>query len=87
MNGEQWLETVLARQGTTDTSWMKPQEIANMEAGKETDWLDAVSRTGWIQDYQVAISGASEKMNYYLSASYAKTKVSSLEMNLTESQY
>lgn len=74
MNGEQWLETVLARQGTTDTSWMKPQEIANMEAGKETDWLDAVSRTGWIQDYQVAISGASEKMNYYLSASYAKNE-------------
>ncbi|WP_287677853.1 TonB-dependent receptor [Bacteroides sp.] len=71
MNGEQWLETVLARLDNDDLSWMSLQEKANMEAGKEINWLDAVSQTGWLQDYQVAVSGASDRMDYYLSASYS----------------
>lgn len=71
MNGEQWLESVLARNNSTDTSWMTAQEKANMDAGRTTDWMDVVTRTGWVQDYQLAVSGAGEKMNYYLSTSYA----------------
>lgn len=71
MNAEQWLESVLARNNTTDLSWLTPQEKANMDAGMTTDWLDIITRTGWIQDYQLAVSGASEKMNYYLSTSYS----------------
>jgi TonB-linked SusC/RagA family outer membrane protein len=72
MKGEQWLETVFARNGgSTDMSWMQPQQKANMDAGRETDWLDLASHTGFLQDYQVAVSGAGEKMNYYLSTSYA----------------
>ena len=71
MNGEQWLESVMARNNSTDLTWLKPQEVANMEAGRETNWLDASTRTGWVQDYQVSVSGASEKMNYYLSAAYS----------------
>jgi TonB-linked SusC/RagA family outer membrane protein len=74
MKGDQWLETVLARSGSTDLSWMKPQEVANMEAGKETDWFDVATRTGYIQDYQVAVSGAGERMNYYLSTSYSENQ-------------
>ena len=42
-----------------------------MEAGREINWLDASTRTGWVQDYQVAVSGAGEKMNYNLSAAYS----------------
>ena len=71
MNGEQWIESVMARNNSTDLTWLKPQEAANREAGKETNWLDASTRTGWIQDYQLSVSGSGEKMNYYLSASYA----------------
>ena len=71
MKGEQWLESVMARNNSTDLSWLKPQEQANMEAGRETNWLDASTRTGWVQDYQVSVSGAGEKMNYYLSAAYS----------------
>lgn len=74
MNGEQWLESVMARNNSTDLSWLKPQEQANMEAGRETDWLDESTRTGWIQDYQLSVSGAGEKMNYYLSAAYSDNK-------------
>lgn len=74
MKGEQWLESVMARNNSSDMSWMTPQEIQNMEAGKEINWLDESTRTGWIQDYQLAVSGAGEKMNYYLSTSYAENQ-------------
>ena len=60
MKGEQWLESVMARNNSSDLSWLKPQELANMEAGREINWLDASTRTGWVQDYQVAVSGAGE---------------------------
>jgi TonB-linked SusC/RagA family outer membrane protein len=71
MKGDQWLESVMARNNSTDLTWLKPQEAANRDAGKETDWLDASTRTGWIQDYQVSVSGSGEKLNYYLSAAYS----------------
>ncbi|GHT21257.1 SusC/RagA family TonB-linked outer membrane protein [Bacteroidia bacterium] len=71
MKADQWLESVEARMNSTDLSWMQPQEKENMDAGRETDWLDAATRTGWIQDYQAAVSGSGEKMNYYLSAAWA----------------
>ena len=51
----------MARNNSSDLSWLKPQELANMEAGREINWLDASTRTGWVQDYQVAVSGAGEK--------------------------
>jgi TonB-linked SusC/RagA family outer membrane protein len=71
MKGEQWLESVMARNNSTDLTWLRPQEQANMDAGKEINWLDESTREGWIQDYQVSVSGASERVNYYLSAGYA----------------
>jgi TonB-linked SusC/RagA family outer membrane protein len=74
MNPDQWLESVLARNNSTDLSWLKPQELANKEAGKSTDWLDVSSRTGWVQDYQLAVSGGAEKINYYVSGSYSKNE-------------
>lgn len=74
MNGEQWLESVMARNNSSDLTWLKPQEAANREAGKEINWLDVSTHTGWIQDYQLSVSGSGEKMNYYLSGSYAKNQ-------------
>ena len=75
MDGEHWLNAVVAKNNLgDDLSFLKPQEIANMDAGNQTDWLDESSRTGWIQDYQLAVSGAGDKMNYYLSANYTKNK-------------
>ncbi|MDR1153395.1 MAG: TonB-dependent receptor [Bacteroidales bacterium] len=74
MTPDQWIESVMARNNNTDLSWMKPQETENMNAGKSTDWFDVATRTGYIQDYQIAVSGASDRANYYLSASYAKNR-------------
>ncbi|WP_234998005.1 TonB-dependent receptor [Parabacteroides sp. Marseille-P3160] len=74
MKGDQWLESVQARNNSTDLSWLTAQETANMEAGKETNWLDVATRTGSIQDYQLSVSGAGDRMNYYLSTAYSGDK-------------
>ena len=39
-------------------------------AGKTYDWYDASFRTGINQDYDVSISGANDRMNYYMSIGY-----------------
>lgn len=47
----------------SDTSW---SEAVN------TDWVNYLYRTGKEQDYNAAISGGSEKQNYYVSAGYRR---------------
>ena len=44
--------------------------LANLLAGKITNWEDISLRTGLTQDYNASVSGASENMNYYLSFGY-----------------
>ena len=39
-----------------------------------TDWQDEIYRQGAIQNYQLAFSGGSEKVNYYASATYFDQK-------------
>ncbi len=44
--------------------------MQNFLDGKTYDWEDATFRTGFNQDYNASISGASEKVNYYMSFGY-----------------
>ncbi|MBZ4190413.1 SusC/RagA family TonB-linked outer membrane protein [Niabella beijingensis] len=44
--------------------------LANYLAGKTFDWYDHSFRDGINQDYNLSVSGANDKMNYYLSAGY-----------------
>lgn len=74
MTADQWLESVMARNNSTDLTWLKPQEVANKDAGIVTDWLNVASRTGLIQDYQLSVSGYNNQINYYLSGSYSSNK-------------
>jgi TonB-dependent starch-binding outer membrane protein SusC len=76
MKGEEWIETVNARNkyAPGSTNWLQAGELANYQAGKETDWLDLVTQTGIIQDYTVSVSGAAQNINYYLSGSYNDNK-------------
>jgi TonB-linked SusC/RagA family outer membrane protein len=76
MRGEEWISVVNARNQYTagSTNWMKSGELANLAAGKETVWLDEATQTGVIQDYQVAVSGAAQNVNYYFSTSYNDNK-------------
>ena len=46
----------------------------NFLAGKSYDWEDATFRTGFNQDYNASISGASDKVNYYFSFGYLKNQ-------------
>lgn len=42
----------------------------NYLAGKTNDWNDATFRTGFNQDYNANISGATDRVNYYISFGY-----------------
>lgn len=46
----------------------------NFLAGKSYNWEDATFRTGFNQDYNASISGASDKVNYYLSFGYLQNQ-------------
>lgn len=76
MKGSEWISVVNARNKYADgtTTWMKAGELANLAAEKETNWLNEVTRTGIIQDYQLAVSGAAQNVNYYISTSYNENK-------------
>lgn len=76
LSGEDWINMVNARNqySAGTTNWLKSGELSNRESGIETVWLDEVSRTGVMQNYQAAISGATENVNYYLSSSYDDNK-------------
>jgi TonB-linked SusC/RagA family outer membrane protein len=76
MKGAEWIEMVNARNkyAAGSTNWLQAGELANMQAGKETVWLDKTTQTGVIQDYTVSVSGAAPNINYYLSGSYNDNK-------------
>lgn len=76
MKGDEWIKTVndVAGNAPGTTSWLKKGELENYELGKETNWLDEVTRTGIIQEYQLAVSGSAKNMNYYLSGAFNDNK-------------
>ncbi len=53
------------------TTWMTDFEKENYRNGITTDWLDYVSQTGVMQNYTATVSGATEKISYFLSASHS----------------
>jgi TonB-linked SusC/RagA family outer membrane protein len=40
----------------------------------DTNWLDQIFRTGFVQDYQVALSGGTDKASYYSSGDWTDQK-------------
>lgn len=48
--------------------------LDNYLAGNITDWDDLTFRTGFNQDYNAAMSGATDRVNYYLSFGYLKNE-------------
>ena len=49
-------------------------EADNQKNGLETDWIDAVSQTGIIQNHGINVSGGAEKVKYYVSTDYMDQK-------------
>lgn len=55
----------------TSTDFMTLLERQNYEAGKETNWYDLATRTGYTQNYNLSFSGASERSNYYIGVGHS----------------
>lgn len=55
-----------------DLAW--DDEKAAYYEGVDTDWQSLMRQTGIIQNYDVSVSGGSEKSNYYISAGYLNQK-------------
>ena len=72
--GQAYVDAIMARNNLTDLSWMSEQEYYNYQNGITTDWLAYSTRLGLKQDYQAFVSGAGERVNYYLSASRSDNK-------------
>ncbi len=53
-----------------DPTWMREYEYENYQNGNTIDWFDYSTRTGVMQNYSASVSGANEKINYFLSATY-----------------
>lgn len=51
-----------------------PMMMDNFLNGRMVDWNDATFRTGFNQDYNASISGATERVNYYLSLGYVNNE-------------
>ncbi|MDR1098327.1 MAG: SusC/RagA family TonB-linked outer membrane protein [Tannerella sp.] len=73
-----WRGYTMNADGESDLSiWAKRlgfqgRPLENLLAGRTVDWADHTYRTGFNQDYNAGISGAGEKVNYYLSIGYLK---------------
>jgi len=80
MNGEEFkLKNVTWNQQTGGTntninsdSVVNAFEIPNRRAGKTTDWLDLVSRQGYIQSHNLNFSGGTKDVKYFVNGEYTK---------------
>lgn len=72
-DGYEYIDLINARRGEPEgsTSWMSDVQLAQYNAGEQTDWIDYVSRTGVQQEYSMNVSGGGENMNYLFGASYS----------------
>lgn len=74
LSGEDYIVYKNIKNGTEDltsTAFMTPFELENYKKGKETDWFDLATRTGYTQNYNASISGAGEKFNYYVGVGHS----------------
>ncbi len=74
LSPKKWIQKVNLLQGLDEnadpTTWMSDFEDENYANGKTVDWQDITERTGTSQNYNLSVSGAKDKMNYYFSGSY-----------------
>lgn len=57
-----------------DENIFNPTQLENFRNGIYTDWADQIIGTGSQQNYQIGVSGGTERMNYYLSTEYFDEK-------------
>lgn len=57
-----------------DAKLFEPVELEGIQSGRSTDYPDALLRTGSISNFQVGVSGGTEKTQFNVSANYFKDK-------------
>lgn len=57
-----------------DASFLGPVLAENIQQGVYTNWLDEILQTGTQQDHQLAFSGGTQGLRYYLSGGYYDEK-------------
>lgn len=69
MNGEEFAEFKCQRLrgGVNCETALTPSELAMLNAGQSTDWLDLATRSGRQTQQQGSVSGGSDDTKYYLS--------------------
>jgi TonB-linked SusC/RagA family outer membrane protein len=50
---------------------------------KNTNWVDAISQQGWVQDHNISMMGGGEKARYYSSLGYFQQQGTTIGTNLT----
>jgi len=73
----QWRKDNMSIRGqdiTDITKVLTPLELKAYNEGHNMDWIDEVIQYAPIQNYQVSISGKTDKMNYYFSGGYLDQK-------------
>lgn len=73
---EEWRSYTINAEGESDASIyarrlnLTDLVLENYLAGKTFDWYNHTFQTGFDQDYNASISGASDRVNYYMSLGY-----------------
>ena len=78
MNGEQYIkfkQDYARAEGASGVDLepeylLRPKEYDAYKAGSDINWFDETTQTAPTQNYQLSVSGANEKFNYYVSANY-----------------
>lgn len=71
MNAQQYYE--LVQTSGQPYTWTG-EELQLLSEGGSTDWQDAVTQTGSVQDYNLSVSGGNDKFSHYLGADYYNQK-------------
>lgn len=73
LNGSEW--TILNREATANTGNLTGPYLADVANGaakdaKTYDWMDAVTRKGKVQNYELSVSGGNDKTRYFIGSSF-----------------
>ncbi len=77
---EQWRAYTTNAAGESDAGiyarrlMLEEHVLENYLAGKSFDWYKHSYQTGISQDYNISVSGASDRINYYMSAGFLKNQ-------------
>ncbi len=77
-DGEQYIQKILDYRSANKLesnisnieNYLSSSEVENYRNKNYTDWVDLLTRTAPISQYDLSVSGKSNKTNYYLSGSY-----------------